>query len=271
VFKTLDSVSNFVRALISLAIVVVIGLGGWIAYQTFFGDKLRAQQELREREKELEATKREIARLGEELTASQEQVEHLETAMRLLKVDHRVAQIDVISQQGSAETGDLVTSFTFAEVDDEGNALEEPRLFSVKGDIVYVDSWVVKFDDEYVEQDDPLRSTSVCLFRRVFGETQKPTDGFVLDPIGSRPAAYRNGGKLSEFEQKIWAKFWQYANDPALAAQDGVRAAHGEAPFQKLLPGKRYRVTLRASGGLSFEPPEDIPPDAKPPRVAEAL
>ena len=60
------------------------------------------------------------------------------------------------------------------------------------------------------------------------------------------------------------------ANNPAMAQKVGVRAAHGEAPYQKLVPGKRYKVLLRASGGLTFVP-EDLPPDAKPGPRAEAL
>jgi len=68
---------------------------------------------------------------------------------------------------------------------------------------------------------------------------------------------------MSDLERDIWAQFWQYANDPTKAETVGVRAAHGEAPFQKLQPGKRYKVLLRSSGGLTFVP-EDLPPDALP-------
>jgi len=291
VFKTVTAINNLVGTIVSLVILAALGAGGWFAYQTYFAEKLKAQKELQAREekiaglsKDLEAREQEVKRLDAELVESHEQIdrleldieakkrqiERLETAVRLLKVDHRVAQIDVLSQEGSAAGGDLVTQFSFVEVDDHGKPLEEPRLFSVKGDLVYVDSWVVKFTDEYVEMGDPLRSTSICLFRRLFGESQQPADGFVLDAVGSQPAAYRNGGKMSEWEQEIWAQFWEYANDPAKAQKVGVRAAHGEAPFQKLMPGKRYKVLLRASGGLTFVP-EDLPPSARPVPVAEAF
>ena len=43
---------------------------------------------------------------------------------------------------------------------------------------MYVDAWVIKYDDALVEQGDPLRSTSVCLFRRVFGEYLPPVRAF---------------------------------------------------------------------------------------------
>jgi hypothetical protein len=103
-----------------------------------------------------------------------------------------------------------------------------------------------------VESSDPLRSMSVCLFRRIFGESQQPRDGFVLDAVGSTPAAYRAGGTTTDLENKIWSKFWEYANNPTLAGEVGIRAAHGEAPSIKLMPGKRYRISLRASAGLEI-------------------
>ncbi len=127
-------------------------------------------------------------------------------------------------------------------------------MITVEGDVVYVDAWVIKYADQLVESGDPLRSTSVCLFRRIFGEYQQPTEGFALDPAGSRPSVYSQGGEISPMERDLWANFWEYANNPAKAKKAGVRAAHGEAPSIRLQVGKRYRVELRASGGLSIVP-----------------
>jgi len=291
VLKTINAVNNLAGTIVSLAVLAIIGAGGWYAYQTYFADKLRAQKELEQREakiaglsRDLAARRQEVDRLGDalaetheqidrlelDLEAKQRQIERLDLALRLLKVDHRVAQIDVLGQQGSAEGGDLVTHFSFVEIDDQGKPLDEPRVFQVAGDFIFVDAWVAKFTDEFVEMGDPLRSTSICLFRRLFGERQRPSEGFALDSDGSRPAAYRKSGNASELEREIWGKFWEYANDPVQAEKLGVRAAHGEAPYIKLLPGKRYKVTLRASGGLSLVP-EDLPADVKIPSWAETL
>jgi hypothetical protein len=120
--------------------------------------------------------------------------------------------------------------------------------------VLYVDSLVVKFDDVLVEQGDPLRATSLCHFRRLFGEYQQPSEGTMLDAPGERPAAYGGDEKMSALEQEVWRDFWSVANDPKRAASLGIRAAHGEAPSMKLKPGEVYRVTLRASGGLTIQP-----------------
>src|SRR5262249_43775856 len=148
------------------------------------------------------------------------------------------------------------------ELGKDGGAVGERKVFTVEGDTVYVDAWVIKYADDLVEKNDPLRSTAVCLFRRIFGEFQQPSAGFALDSAGSRPSVYSQGNELSPLERDMWANFWEYANSPSKAQAAGVRAAHGEAPSMRLQPGKRYRVELRSSGGLSIIPEGDAPKPA---------
>src|SRR4029079_13067517 len=120
----------------------------------------------------------------------------------------------------------LRTKFRFVELAGDGSPVGTPKEFTVDRYTIYVDAWVIKYSDDLVERGDPLRSTSVCLFRRIFGEYQEPSEGFPIDPSGSRPAVYSQGGEMSPVERDIWANFWQYANDPAKAREAGIRAAH---------------------------------------------
>jgi hypothetical protein len=233
---------------------VILGVGGWFGYSYYSGGK----RQLEELGQQLEARHREVAALTETVKAKDRELQRLQIANRLLKVNRRVAQIDVVSQTGSAKAGDLATKFTFQEIGSDNKPLDEPRTFTVRGDVVYFDAWVVKYEDRLVEAGDPLRSMSICLFRRIFGESQEPRNGFVLDAVGSTPVAYRTAGAMTDSEREIWSKFWDYANSPALAGQVGIRAAHGEAPSIKLKPGKRYRLSLRASGGLEIVT-EEVP------------
>jgi len=246
--RFLSTLTQFMISVLVLALVALVGVGGWFGYRAYDA-RQRAAEAIQQKLADQEA---QIARLENDLAARLAQIESLETANRLLKVDHRIAQLDVLSQQGTAEAGDLVTRVAFVEVDEHGKPLDRARVFNVAGDVVYIDAWVVKFSDEYVEQGDALRSTSICLFRRLFGESQQPKDGFELDPVGARPAAYGLGKEVSPMEKDLWSRFWQYANDPATARKAGVRAAHGEAPSIKLMPGRRYKILLRASGGLTI-------------------
>lgn len=258
-FKAVSALNNMLGAIISLIILGLLAIGGWLGARTFVFDKWTRET----LESTVSEQKVEIEKLSRNLETQRLEIQRLETALKLLKVDHRVAQIDVLKQSRD-ESGELVTTFSFVEVDAQGKPLYAPRIFTIKGDKVYIDARVVKFTDESVEEAEPFRSTSLALFNRVFGEYQQPSDGFALDPPGSQPIAYRTAGEPSEFEKEIWERFWEYSNNPEEAHKKGIRAAHGEAPSQKLVPGKRYKLELRSSGGLSFQP-EDLPKDAAKP------
>lgn len=259
--RWISAMSGLLWAVAAAGLVAVLGYGGWIGYRTYFAHDLQIRerdQALAEKDAELERQRTRIATLHDEVAAGQQQIRRLETAVRLLKVDRRVAQVIVVDQRAAEGDRPLQTDFRFVEVDEEGRPLEEPRVYTIDGDVLYVDAWVVKFADEHVETEDPLRSTSICLFRRLFGEFQEPSQGFVLDAVGSRPAAYSRGSEATPLEQELWANFWEYANDAATAGAAGVRAAHGEAPSIKLRPGRIYKLQLRASDGLSIVA-EDLP------------
>ena len=212
------------------------------------------QRELGQKSKLLEEKEQEIVVLNQDLEAKQLELERLAAAMRLLKVNHRVARLAVIDQETDPDTNDLYSKIEFVELDDNGKPIDEPKEFRIKGDVVYIDNWVVKFEDKYVEQADLDRATSLVLFRRIFGEFQEPSDGFRLDEVGERPEVYAQGSDITPFEKRIWDDFWDIANDEAKARSLGIRAAHGEAPSIRVQNGKSYRVMLRASDGLSIRP-----------------
>ncbi len=271
-FKTISALNSLLGTLLLLVIVAGLAAGAWFAYHTYYGEKLalertaqelvQTQQEVSRLSGELAERQKEIQALNVDLAAKKREIERLSTAIRLLKVDHRVAQVDVLWQGQSPETGELATRISFVEVDAAGKAIEKPRVFTLEGNVLHLAALVIKFTDKYVESGDPLRGTSLCLFKRIYGDKQAPEKGFVLDPVGSRPAAYHGTQEMTEWEKGLWAKFWDYSNDPEKALEAGVRAAHGEAVFQEMRLGKRYKVLLRASDGLSIVP-EDKPPGEK--------
>lgn len=192
-----------------------------------------------------------IAALGREVEAQARRIQELEAAVRLLKIDHRLARIEVLGRDTDAD-GATTTRLRFVELGGEGKPIGPGQELAVRGRRVYVESLVVKFGDEYVEAGDFLRGTSVCLFRRVFGEDQKPSEGAPLEVQGRRPRVYAGDQEPDPFYDDLWEHFWRYANDPEAGAARGVRAMHGEAPFTEVQPGKSYLLELRASGGLSI-------------------
>lgn len=208
---------------------------------------------------EIAAKTETINEQGKEIARLEDENLKLGTSLRLLKFDHRLAEVTVLDVSKDPGTGETISRVEFVEIDNDGTRLEKPRVFDLKGGVVYIDHWVVNFEDKYIEQASDLdRSTALCMFRRIFGESQKPLDGFQLDQNGSRPLSYSRGGKLSELEEKIWSDFWEIANDHKRAKELGIRAIHGDAVFFKAVKGKRWALQIRASGKPTLLPARDV-------------
>lgn len=282
--QTLGTINSLLRTVMGLVVMVVVAVGGWFGFRAF-SDTYYAEDYLQKTRDELADTREKLdesqsllavrteelvrkdaqmIQLQADLEAKQQQIVKLDTALRLLKVDRRVARLTVLDQTSDPETNQPITTVSFVELNDAGEPLDEPRIFPIRGDVIYVDYWVVKFDDKYVEEADLIRSTSLVLFRRIFGEQQQPLEGFPLDQAGGAPRAYAQGGVPSDFEQQIWSDFWTIANDEAKARELGIRAAHGEAVSIKVQEGKTYKLQLRASDGISLLPDDTSPPPARP-------
>jgi len=261
----LSTVNSFLRTLIALAVIGVAGVGGWFGYTAFNAKEIAAQKKAKEleaanvaltdaRSQLTDARNEVVAKEAQNrlLTAANEKlaadVQRLQTALHYLKVDHRVAKFTAVDQTKDEQTGLVKTRIEFVELNDEGQPMGEPRVYDIDGDTVYIDGWVVQFEDKYVESADLERGTSLLLFKRIFGSGQKPDQGYPLDTPGSAPLKYARGSNMSEFEKKIWGDFWSIANDPAKAEALGIKAAHGVAPYVKVQKGSTYRINLRASG-----------------------
>jgi len=246
----------------TLALGGLVGVVGW--WTVFLRGEIEGHQkqlEVRDREiatlaSNLEASEEEILELGEEITQQQEEIRALELSLMLLKVDHRVARVQVLEQTEEVDEAGEATTRTrvrFVELGPDGLPLDEGLETTIDGARLYVESLVIKFDDTYVEQGDFLRGSSVVLFKGLFGEDQKPSDGTPIDSEGGRPSVYGSEDGGDPLHAELWEQFWTYANDPEAAREKGVRAMQGEAPFMELRPGGSYRVELRASDGLTIK------------------
>jgi outer membrane murein-binding lipoprotein Lpp len=271
--ENVSTVNSFLRTLIAMVVLGGAGVAGWFGYNTYNAKEIEARAQAKEladatekltkAQNDLAAASAEIeqknATIEEQEAAIQQlnvEVDKLEAKLQLLKVDHRLARIRATEQGTDATTGEPFTVIEFVELNDEGQPIDTPREFRIRGDVVYIDNWIVKFDDKYVEEQDLERGTSLVLFRRIFGEMQQPIDGFPLDEVGQAPRAYARGGQMSDFEKKIFGDFWEIANDEERAKEMGIRAAHGQAVSMKVQKDKTYKVQLRASDGLSIVPEE---------------
>ncbi len=276
--KFLLAVNALLRTLAGIILVGLLVAAAYFGYSEYFARE-KAQQamkaeldktkeklaqtasELEDRRKEVNTLTKQVADLRNEVAEKQRQIERLQTAVRLLKVDRRVAYLDCMEVQPGDETTPPRAKLRFVEIDPQGRPVGQPRLLEVKGDKVYVDALVIKFEDRFVEESDPLRAASLCLFQRIFGDRQSPAEGERLDEENQQPEVYGSTGAMTEFERELWRQFWVYARDEEKAKANGIRAAHGQAVYLTMEPGTRYRITIRASDGLTLLREGPIPAD----------
>jgi len=263
------AVQRGITGFIAGAFIATLGVGGVMMVSE--SDRERAEslqrdndrlselrQQLAERNQELE---KQQARLEEEKRKLEKQRQALEQVVERLNLSRRVARIDVLEQHVDDDGEPVQTVIRFTETGRNGQPLPS-HTFGVPGNVPHFDALIVKFDDDYVARGDQLRGQSLSLFRRVYGDTQAPNDGYWLGRKGQVPEIYRVDDAPSEFEVTLWRKFWSYATDPDKAAQAGVRVAQGEAVYAPMSPGQQWHLSLDADGGLNLTIDAEPAPDS---------
>jgi hypothetical protein len=218
---------------VSVVLVAVAAASVYLSYELVVKPRLALQNQIREQQVTI-------------LKLEQEN-QRLETYLKILKRIDRRARVEVLR-----------------EVDDAGKPISASREFTLPGQEVYFDTLVIKFDDHFVEQGDPIKGGALMLFRRIFSSPMRPQDGFAIDKQGQEPEVYAERQAASDFEKDLWKRFWDLANDEKLAQERGVRAIHGDAPYMLMEPGRVYEICLRSTGEVIITPGTRIaPPSAE--------
>jgi hypothetical protein len=223
------------RNLLKLVLLAAVALGG--GYALFRYEHSRSRE----------------AKLQQEVEKLQQQKKHLQEFVGRLTSERRVAELIVTEQ---VKTGDKIdqTSLVFIEYGRDGKRLP-PRFFTIKGNVVNIQSQVIKFEQDFLEKNDPLRGHSLVLFMGLYSSFQAPVDAFPIDEPGKAPAYYKDPSSTpgaAAFEADLWKDFWKLAHDEKLRQTKGVRAAHGETPWTYVYPQYVYTVSLQTAGGLTL-------------------
>jgi len=191
----------------------------------------------------------EVRRLQTEVDQlEQERTQLLEYARRL-GAARRVAQVDVVRQRKD-QLGRTVSTLLWQEIGPDG-MLGQPVAVETVGKLVYFESLVLKFQQKYVGEADPVRGASLAMFRRIFGDCQAPDSVLELDRF-ARPPRSLESEENERLCAELWDKFWEFVEDPRLAEEFGVRVAQCEAPAVPLDAGQTWVLTLDAAGGLNL-------------------
>jgi hypothetical protein len=226
-------------------LVAVASVSVYLAYQLVIVPRRAMQDQLREQKETIVKLEQENLRL--------------EAYLKILKHIDRRARVEVL-RQSKDQQGNLQTTIRFTETDADGKPIRASRELTLPGQEIYFDTMVIKFDDHFVEQSDPLKGQALMLFRRIFSSTMRPEDGFVIDVEGQAPEVYAERQAPSDFEKDLWKRFWELANDEKLAKEHGVRAIHGDAPYMLLEPDRVYEVSLRSTGEVIITPGTRLTP-----------
>ena len=250
--EKLQTINSLIRTVLALTVFGGVGVAGWYGYTTYNAAEIEGQrkdaalqakeqelaktrQQVKVQEQELAAKDTELANkqakiteqktqidtLNQEVVRQKAEIQRLDTALRLHKLQRRLAQIRVL------ETG---TDQARAQVlQDRIRGTERTRRSGWRAETVFparrdgVRRLLGREIRRPVRRASGLGTRHVnCLFNRIFGDLQTPKDGYTLDEPGKRPGNYTRGGVMSDFEKKIWDDFWTIANDPQQAAQLGI-------------------------------------------------
>jgi hypothetical protein len=287
---TISNVNSAVRNLLLLVLIGGAGVGGYKAYDLYNKPKVELAEKnrlLAEKDTQLGAALKDLTtekNLNADLTVKNKDLsdkyDRLQVAMKLLQVQHRMARLTVLDQRevpslipATPTTGNevgasrpnVITKIEFVDINDEGKEIGKPKIFDIKGDMIYVDYLTVNFEDKYIASRALNHETSIALFQRIFGEHQEPAKGFQLDTVGTQPTAYSRGTPMSKFEKDIWDDFWLIANDNKRAQELGIDAIQGKAVAIRAMPGTSYEIKLRSTGDITIRPiePKKAPPAAE--------
>lgn len=191
----------------------------------------------------------ELAKLNDQMQA---QVEQREAMIQRLSRARRIAHLDVLDQQTDDAGKVTHTTVEFIELDDQGSELAR-QLFTLPGDVLFVDALTVKFDPERVAEGHPLMGRTLVLLRRMYTDRMSPADGMPIDTPGAVPPGYA-AAETGKFEKVLWENFWEIATNAKVARDLGVRVAQGEVVYKPVKVGQSYELIVDAVGGMSLTP-----------------
>ncbi len=172
--------------------------------------------------------------------------EKLKKAITTLTHEDQIGFAKVVKQE--EREGRLYTTVKFVETargDMITRVLE--KEYEIEGDVVHFDALIVTFSDQAVMDG---KARSLYIWRRVYGESMSPSEGYDIETPGTHPERYAGllrDLKLSE-QQMFWEAIWELANDPEALRDHGIKAIYGNAVYKRLRPGLIYVFKIGTDG-----------------------
>jgi hypothetical protein len=176
----------------------------------------------------------------------------LRAALANLTREDQIGLARVIDQ--TEKDGRLYTRVRFVETDRDNPTRQLlEREYTIEGDVLHFDALIVKFDGKLVRDG---RERALYLWRRIYGESMPPRDGYPIEIEGLESPRYAAlGERLGvSARQQFWSAIWSLSDSPERLARLGVRAIYGNAVYRRVQPGFIYVFKIAATGDLFLEP-----------------
>jgi len=111
---------------------------------------------------------RELKTLNQQI---QSQLEAKAEMIARLDRSRRIAHIQILDQRQDGDKLIEETDLLFIELDDAGSELARQEI-TIPGNVLYIDGWTVKFEQEDVAEGHPLRGRTLVLLRRIYSDRQ---------------------------------------------------------------------------------------------------
>ncbi len=123
----------------------------------------------------------------------------------------------------------------------------------IPGRTPFVDGFVLKFQDKYVESGNLLRGKSLAFFRCIYANRQAPADGTSLyGPDGVPLVLSNKDGHPNALERHLWTHLSTLMQHPRECPNFGLQLVQQQAVSLPVRPGKLYEIYLQNDGGLEF-------------------
>ena len=180
----------------------------------------------------------------------------LKQAITALTREDQIGYAKVVHQEKI--DGMLYTTLKFVETA-RGNPLETvlEQEYTIPGDVIFFDALIVMFHNDAVMSGE---KRALYLWRRVYGETMAPSQGFPIETAAQTPRRYADFlAQLKLPEQAMfWEAIWKLADDPDFLKRHGIGAVYGNVVYKKLRPGLIYVFKISANGRVYPETVPDI-------------
>lgn len=174
--------------------------------------------------------------------------EILQEAITELTLETQIGYAKVIERR--VEDDSLVQKIRFVETAWEDPSTEVIRRdFEIRGEEIYFDAMIVKFDSELVQDGN---ERALYLWRRIYSEEVPPENGFPIEEPGAAPERYRQWlAKLPVRQRNLfWSEIWALSNHPNKLEDLGITAIYGNALYQRMEPGRVYLFRINNAGQI---------------------